>query len=274
MRRFFTIFAVLSLMAVSSRAQSLLKGDANGDGEVDISDVVFVVNKIISGHAYGALWDVNSDYTVDISDVVWLVNTILESNDDKPTPGEAIDLGLSVKWASHNVGTPSPEGYGGYYAWGETEERGEDTYTDENYAYYVNNGYELWYYANLGSSICGTKYDVANVKWGGSWRMPTLDEISELMDKCTWKWTTYHGVNGEMITGPNGNKIFLPAAGNCFGTGCARRGISGDYWSGTAYPDSDNRNLQAGFFSFGEGGYGYYECQGRACGFSIRPVTP
>ena len=68
-------------------------------------------------------------------------------------------------------------------------------------------------YINIGNNISGTRYDVAHVKWGGSWRMPTEKEIRELVDNCFWKWTTYNGVAGQLVTGPNGNSIFLPATG-------------------------------------------------------------
>ncbi len=148
---------------------------------------------------------------------------------------EAVDLGLSVKWASHNVGAKSPEDYGGYYAWGETEEKSD--YTPLTYKYYLGDldgdgeYYDPNEYQNIGSNISGTSYDVAHVKWGGSWRMPTSDEIEELCNKCSWEWTTINGVNGQKVTGPNGNSIFLPAAGLRLDTEVNGRGSVGNYWS-------------------------------------------
>ena len=115
--------------------------------------------------------------------------------------GDAIDLGLSVKWASCNIGASSPERTGGYYACGETEVK--SNYTWETYKYYANGKY-----TSIGTSICGTQYDVAHVKWGGQWRMPTLAELKELVNECTWTWTTLNGVKGMKVTGPNGNSIF------------------------------------------------------------------
>lgn len=145
------------------------------------------------------------------------------------TMGEAIDLGLSVKWASYNVGASSPEDYGGYYAWGETEEKSD--YTESTYKYYDSKNDK---YIDIGSSISGTQYDVARVKWGGSWRMPTHAEQVELYDKCTTQWTTYNGVNGRLVTGPNGNSIFLPAAGGRNDTEF-ERGSYGYYLSGSLF---------------------------------------
>src|SRR5574344_1874604 len=133
------------------------------------------------------------------------------SKDDDTTLGgvsniPAVDLGLSVKWASCTVGASFPEEYGGYYAWGETEEKSD--YSWSTYKYCNDSSSTCM---NIGSNISGTQYDVAHVKWGGSWRMPTHEEMQELYDKCTYKWITYNGVNGGKFTGPNGNSIFVPA---------------------------------------------------------------
>lgn len=188
------------------------------------------------------------------------------------TPGEAIDLGLSVKWANCNVGASSPEGYGGYYAWGETEKKID--YTKSSYQYYNSKGW----YLNIGSSICGTQYDVARVKWGGSWRMPTREEYKELYDKCTWKWTTYNGVKGQLGTGPNGNSIFLPAAGVIDGTYISPylslQGTFGDYRSGILASTYDSFDGSGAYgFSFNDIQWWFYGNQ-RSLGCSVRPVTP
>ena len=163
----------------------------------------------------------------------------------------AIDLGLSVKWAEHNVGATKPEEYGGYYAWGETEEK--DVYSD--------------YDGDIDVNISATEYDVAYVKWGKDWRMPTQKEIAELCDNCSWLWTSINGVSGYQVTGPNGNSIFLPAAGNRYDADVYGRGSVGYYWSGTLR-DSDD----AFYIAFEEGDWWWDDTE-RACGFSIRPVT-
>ena len=96
-----------------------------------------------------------------------------------------VDLGLSVKWATYNVGANSPEEYGNYYAWGETTTK--TSYTEENCSTYGK---------SIGSIAGNSTYDVARALWGGGWRLPTKEEFEELRDRCTWNWTTYKGVNG------------------------------------------------------------------------------
>lgn len=194
---------------------------------------------------------------------------------DDPMPGEMIDLGLSVKWASHNVGASSPEGFGGYYAWGETEERSD--YYFDTYKYTVDSdgdgiisSYET---IDIGSNISGTQYDVAHVKWGGSWRMPTQDEIIELVNKCSWKWTTYNGVNGQLVTGPNGNSIFLPAAGCRNGTSVYYVGDLGLYWSAAQFESNSGYAFLLSFYSGGDYWDSWNKWVLRYCGYTVRPVS-
>ena len=182
----------------------------------------------------------------------------------------AVDLGLSVKWACCNVGADVPEGYGGYYAWGETEEKSD--YDWDTYQYYIDTDgdwQDRW--QNIGSNISGTSYDVAHVKWGDGWRMPTLAEIQELCEKCSWEWTSVNGVWGEKVTGPNGNSIFLPAAGIRYGTEIRGRGSGGNYWSGTLGEDG---NYGAYCLDFSIYGSGYWnDWNSRDYGLTVRPVT-
>lgn len=137
-----------------------------------------------------------------------------------------VDLGLSVKWATCNVGASSPEGYGNYYAWGETSTKYK--YSDDTYSYKNT---------NIGSDIKGTYYDVAHMKWGGNWRMPTKAECEELKDRCTWTWSTVGGHEGYKLKGPNGESIFLPAAGYRFGADVDDAGTYGGYWSSSVNGD-------------------------------------
>ena len=187
-----------------------------------------------------------------------------EKKKDEITPGQMVDLGLSVKWAGWNVGASRPEEYGGYYAWGELHEK-SDYYWD-TYQYWDQENDECIF---IGNNISGTQYDVARVKWGGSWRMPTLAECQELIKKCTWTWTTYNGVKGQKVTGPNGNSIFLPAAGFRLGTSVDLQGSYGDYWSGTLY---EGYSYYAYFLGFGSVSvrWNYYD---RIYGHSVRPVS-
>ena len=187
-----------------------------------------------------------------------------------------IDLGLpsGTKWACCNVGADMPEVYGGYYAWGETEEKtvyndityqyckGEDT--DGDGLYDMNCSYK-----NLGVDIASTQYDVAHVKWGDSWCMPSLTQFIELLKNCTNTWTTKNGVNGRQFSGSNGGVIFLPASGFQWGDKLFESGNTGHYWSSTQ-PQSDLHFAYC--LSFVEDGIGWIS-GGRRCGFAVRPVS-
>ena len=147
----------------------------------------------------------------------------------------AIDLGLpsGTKWACCNVGANKPEGYGEYYAWGETNHKKD--YDKSTYSLYneANQSFK-----DIGNSISGTQYDVAHVKWGGSWNMPTDEQTKELKNKCKTSWVTLNGTKGVKIIGPNGRSIFLPASGYPE-PGRARyleRGENGYYWVGVLHP--------------------------------------
>ena len=247
------LFLTALLLTVAAGAQTTIKGDVNGDGTVDVADVTEVVNIIL-----------NSD-----------------SNDDTPavpgapTDSRAIDLGLSVKWASCNVGATAPEEYGGYYAWGETGEKSNyswDTYKYCNGSYTSMTKYCI--HSSYGTvdniTTLEPNDDVATVKWGGTWRMPTLSEQQELHNNCTWEWTTLNGINGYRVTGPNGNSIFLPAAGGRDGTEVRRQGSSGYYWPSSL--DSSNSS-NAWYQLFYSNGYSWGR-YGRYFGHTVRPVCP
>ena len=193
-----------------------------------------------------------------------------EKKKDEITPGQMVDLGLSVKWAGWNVGASSPEDYGGYYAWGELYEKSDYSYY--TYQYFQQKTDDPWDDENwmfIGNNISGTQYDVARAQWGGSWRMPTIAECLELIDKCAWTWTTYNGVAGQKVTGPNGNSIFLPAAGARGGTSVNGQGSDGYYWSGTLGEGYSTDANCLGFRSW----YAYWNYNSRNIGFSVRPVS-
>lgn len=173
---------------------------------------------------------------------------------------EYVDLGLSVKWATCNVGADSPEGCGDYFAWGETEPKSE--YKRETYKYYDKT-------KKTCKDISGTKYDVARAEWGGNWRMPRLEEIKELINKCSWQWTEVNGIKGYKVTGPNGNSVFLPAAGYRDGKEVYHRGSVGYYWSATLYKDCSDLACDLYFFS---GDYDW-DSKYRGIGHTVRPVT-
>ena len=188
---------------------------------------------------------------------------------------EYVDLGLSVKWATCNVGASKPEDYGGYYAWGETEEK--DDYSWSTYKW-CNGSYDTQtkYCTNSSygtvdnKTVLDPEDDVAHVKWGGTWRMPTLDEQKELLNNCTWSWTTQNGVNGYKVTGPNGNSIFLPAAGYRYGSEVYHRGSYGLCWSSSLY---SGNSLSACDLFFGSGSHDWFSSYRRSSGLSVRPVS-
>ena len=163
-----------------------------------------------------------------------------------------VDLGLpsGLKWATCNVGATSPEKYGNYYAWGEISTKTE--YTEANCTTHEQ---------NIADFSGNTKYDVAAANWGGNWRMPTVEEFQELLVSCTWEWCVQGGVNGHRVTGPNGNKIFLPAAGSRDGKVLNYESYCAFYWSTTPNNLNDafslgyetaNVNIYYGLRHFGE----------------------
>lgn len=171
---------------------------------------------------------------------------------------EYVDLGLSVKWATCNVGASSPSDYGDYFAWGETTAKSE--YTVAN---------SVTYEKSIGDISGDSRYDAARANWGGTWRLPTQAEIGELVNKCKTRWTTHGGHNGYLVTGPNGKSIFLPAAGWRDGSSLYNVGEDGSDWSSTPY-ESDTQNAYYLYF----GSSHFYRYWGsRYYGHSVRPVS-
>ena len=176
-----------------------------------------------------------------------------------------IDLGLpsGTKWSCTNVGATKPEKCGGYYAWGETEEK--SNYSSETYQY--QNEEE---FSRLGDDISGTRYDVATVKLGSRYQMPTYAQCKELMTQCTKRWTVLNGVKGGMFTGPNGAAIFLPASDvNVYG-GFTYEGAHCTYWSSTKIPD-----FTSAYYLLYYNGYNNNEDWNASCytGNCVRPVA-
>ena len=172
---------------------------------------------------------------------------------------EYVDLGLSVKWATCNVGASKPEEYGNHYAWGETSTK--SSYTKDNSVTYGKN------FSDIGGD---PQYDVARKQWGSTWRLPTKAEFEELRSNCTWTWTKQKGVNGYKVTSKkNGNSIFLPAAGWRLGTSLNGQGTLGNYWSSTPHESNSNYAYYLLFYSGGHG----TNWLDRLGGLSVRPVS-
>ena len=181
-----------------------------------------------------------------------------------------VDLGLSVKWATQNVGASSPSDYGGYFAWGET--RTKSSYDWSNCFDCLDDEGDSWGIYKIGgkTSISPTSgHDTARENWGGTWRMPTEAEFKELCTKCKWTWPSQAGHNGYKVTGPNGNSIFLPADGYRYSTDRNGNFGGGYYWSSTL-SSSDSHDACMLDFSFGDH---YTSNKYRCYGISVRPVT-
>jgi uncharacterized protein (TIGR02145 family) len=188
---------------------------------------------------------------------------------------EYVDLGLSVKWATCNVGANVPEEYGGYYAWGEIETKSTYDWTTHKY-YDSTTGsflkYNDWWHQ---SGVHDNKMtldpsdDVAHINWGGNWRMPDEDELRELRDKCTLVFCNQNGVQGYRITSTvNGCSIFVPASGKKVGKQLDEVGDVAYFWSinrieqkseYAVYMKVSSPYLQVPFTD-------------RCYGFSVRPV--
>ena len=171
---------------------------------------------------------------------------------------EYVNLGLSVLWATCNIGADSPEDYGDYFAWGETETK--SSYSESN---------SVTYYVSMSDISGNATYDAATANWGDPWRMPTYDEMKELVDSCTWEYTSENAVNGYLITGPTGNSIFLPAAGYRQGTTLYYAGSYGNYWSSMP---SESNTYHTWYLYF-DSVYRYMDLARRYGGRSVRPVS-
>lgn len=179
-----------------------------------------------------------------------------------PATVTTIDLGLSVKWASCNVGATKPAEPGAYFAWGEKAEK-----TNYNWNTYFDTDCERPLEGISGMPA----YDVATAEWGGDWRLPTLEEMQELSDRCTWTWTEQDGQKGCLVTGPSGASIFLPAAGTRQGTSLYLAGNYGSFLTGTR---DDGNNYYARTLVFFANGEHWLDTNLRDYGQSVRPVMP
>ena len=190
---------------------------------------------------------------------------------------EYVDLGLpsGLKWATCNVGATKPEEYGDYFAWGEVEPKTTYTWSTYKYGKAVD---QLTKYCNdskYGKDgftdnkiVLDPEDDAATANWGGAWRMPTKIEQDELRNNCIWDWITQNGVKGYKVTGPNGNSIFLPAAGYRNGTSLSGAGSSGYYWSSSLRTSNPDYAYYVRFYSSDV----YWDYDYRYYGFIVRPV--
>lgn len=207
--------------------------------------------------------------------------TVIDHSD---TEHEYVDLGLSVKWATCNVGAAKPEDYGAYYAWGEVVSKPIFYLWNYKYGTDAANKYTKYCTDSIrgyngftdGKTVLELEDDAAHVNWGGSWRMPTKDEWQELKDNCTWTFESINGINGIRVTsnkpGFTDRSIFLPAAGD---QSSGSLNFSGNYFSSTLggdvsawylnmHCDKDSQHCFANIYQYGVREYRH----------SVRPVHP
>ena len=274
---------VLAMAFPISASGASLKGDVNGDGNVNIADVSDLIDYLLSSDASQIVMenaDMDGDGNVNIADVSDLIDLILNPPQDPEPEDDCVDLGLpsGTIWATRNVGANSPEEYGDYFAWGETEPK--DNYIWDTYKWLESVVSGHWNFikyntdANQGVVDDKTELDpeddAAYVNWGSSWRMPSREQLDELMENCTWEWTQMNGVNGQLLTGPNGKTLFFPAAGESL---VYSMGQYGYYWSRSIffvppyyYFTQNASNIQLG------SDYMEVNCSSRCIGATVRAV--
>ncbi len=187
---------------------------------------------------------------------------------------EAVDLGLpsGTLWASCNIGASKPEEFGDYFSWGETEPKA--SYKLEEYRHFKPGQENVTAirraFADLGKDIAGTQYDVAHVKWGDEWQMPSLGQIQELETNCVWVWTPLNDVAGYKVTSKtNGNSIFLPAAGSKASQRTSNIGVYGLYWTSTLAYDGPSGGCN---MLIQQGSDRRRQTSSRALGYTVRAV--
>ena len=257
-------------------------GDTNCDGYINIADVTDLIDYLINREETRINLnnaDTDQNGSVNIADVTELIDYLLNGKWSwGHDPSDYVDLGLpsGTLWATCNVGANTPEDYGDYFAWGETTPK---DYYNWDYYKWCNGSYStLTKYCTIDyfgyNGIVDNKTDLepeddaAYVNWGENWRMPTLEQLEELLNNCTWTWTSQNGVNGQVVTGLNGCTMFLPAAGNRRSSSLNGAG-SGYYWSRTL----SSKSLTAYSFYFLRGGeYWGWNTFERYYGLTVRAV--
>ncbi len=253
MKRFLTIIALFAVCLTMIAQTHRVSGDVDGDGIVTSSDITALYNHLLNGDMTNYYTsDVDGDGGITSADVTMLYNILLGiiPADDNH---EYVDLGLpsGTLWAKMNIGANSPEEYGDYFAWGETQPKVE--YSWDTYEWGIvddpdGDGDGLFFTKYCTSSSFGyngftdgkteldPEDDAATANWGSEWRTPSLDQIQELIDNCTIEWTTKNGVNGRLFTSNiNGASLFFPAAGYRWSSGLYDTSTDGYYWSRTLY---------------------------------------
>ena len=234
------------------RAQ-IIEGDMNHDGLLDVDDITILISRYLSTPSHASGYE---------NGHAW------------------VDLGLSVKWATMNIGANAPEEYRDLFAWGEVEgyDDGKSVFDWETYKWCDSTATTLTKYnydPNYGKTDNLLELlpedDAAYVQWGENWRIPVFNpDVWELRTRCTWTKTVLNNIVGYKVTGPNGNSIFLPTSGWIHNDSFGGIGRGGDYWSRSLNPD--NPSYAYGFWFFDDG-LGWATRFPRDFGRRIRPVT-
>lgn len=310
MKKTILSFMFTFFMAEVCNAQILI-GDMNGDGNLNVSDITALVNTILGSSEIQYITaadfdlnngsdiqfvkgDMNKDGIVDVSDVTKAVNAILGSEELQYITRANfvakvhgyVDLGLpsGMLWATCNIGADNPEDYGDYFSWGETTgyNSGKTNFGLNNYKwcngsetsmtkYCTNSSYGFNGFTD-GLTELELEDDVASVRWGAEWRIPSKEQYEELINNkyTRTEFITQNAVNGIKITSlSNGNYIFLPAAGVRVIESLNAEDSSGRYCSRTLYISGDQSCAE--IFSFDSNSVSV-DCRFRECGYSVRPV--
>ncbi len=252
-------------------------GDVNVDGRVTSVDVTCLYNYLLNGdETFASTSDINCDGAITAADITMIYNILIGN---PPGVHEYVDLGLpsGTLWATMNVGANSPEEYGDYFAWGETTPK--DVYDWSTYKWCMGDYNKLTKYCTVSyygyngfvdnKTELDPEDDAATANWGPEWRMPSLEQIQELMDNCTSQWTTRNGVNGRLFTSNiNGASLFLPAAGGRWDSDLYNAGSWGSCWSRTLYSSGPGYAYYLYFSSGGVDWDGSYRGRGQ----SVRAV--
>ena len=266
---------VAALNAMKAQIESLGTGQA--DIVTAINNTTAAINSLIAAVNSG-----NADTAAALAQIIQKLEELKEKIGNggggviPPTPQptmEYVDLGLSVKWATCNLGATKPSDYGHYYAWSETMVKGD--YSWDTYKWGKGNNITK-YNDSDGKTVLDPEDDVATAKLGSPWRMPTKDEINELIGGCTWKWTKKNGVRGHEVKGTNGKTIFLPAAGTRKGFELLYTGESGFYWSASRASNEINKAFyfDNGYSNIIDDNLIHARITDRYRGYMVRPVRP
>ena len=280
----FTLTSMLMFLCIPTSAQEIVVG------HIDDADSIFFNSAHYDGLGITSLDDIidklpgaerQDDGSITVNGKH--ITRILINGKQWFPEHEYVDLGLSVKWATCNVGASKPEDVGGFFAWGETETKTDYSFSTYKFSKNGSKGSYTKYSDNDNKTVLDLEDDVAHVKWGGNWRMPTWEEMQELIKECTWTWTELNGIEGFRVTskktGYEDRSIFLPV--NKYSDEAAlAEGMYpayGAYWSSSlCYTPNrlmlTDRDHAWGYkfcrdYPLGNGGY-------RNAGQSVRPVCP